>query len=74
MHINNIKEPESFEYQGVTLDGNIEFYITISEDSFLVDFFDKNILSMQEAHIDSIYSESDILEEVVKDAQEYILN
>lgn len=72
MYIKDIKDVENFQFQGTTSNGNIEFYITISNDSFVGDFFNKNIQSMQEAYIESLYLEADILEEAIKEAQEYI--
>lgn len=73
MHINDIEKAEDFEHQGITLDGNVEFYITISENVFVGDFFIKKISSMQEAYIESLELESNVLEEAIAEAQEYIV-
>lgn len=74
MNIKDIKDPEIFQFQGLTLQGNVDFYITICDEVFVGDFFNKNVQSMQEAYIESLDLETDVLEEAIKEAQEYILN
>lgn len=74
MHISEIVDRSNFQYNGETDDGNVEFFITICEDSFVIDYFNKSIEDMNEAHLESLYCESELLEEAIADAKQYILD
>ncbi len=74
MNINEIENHDEFEYSGDTLDGKVDFVITIADNKFITHYFNKNVTNSDDAFIGSLYCESNVLEEAIENSKNYILD